>query len=345
MSNRRSDILENEGFSFRAIAVIGTICLSLIAIWFGSCTMVGPPMVEKTREIQANETAYLIQLEGDTATNQDIFRSVEFLNKAKIAAKRVILPQRKQSIGRWPSDYRWVETVKVITVNRTPETRVWTVSKDTGTTPQNEAIAVESKESIGFSVGVTITARVLEEDASLFLYNFSGTSLEKIMDYNVKSQVQSVLSREFGSRYLQEAYNDKATIFDIVLKEVSKKYKAQGVTIDYMGYTEGLIFDNPAIQESIDRVFKAEMDVKAAKFEKLAQDERNNQVLATAETARKAAQEFAKAQKPAVEKIKLEIDMIRAEAMKIAAGRWNGGMPSSVLPAGSGMLFGLDGGK
>jgi len=74
---------------------------------------------------------------------------------------------------------------------------LWPIVKD-------QAIAVESLESIGFSAGATITVSIKEEDAPTFLYYYFGKKLDDVVDQNVRSFVQMVLSREFGNRNLSD---------------------------------------------------------------------------------------------------------------------------------------------
>ncbi len=64
--------------------------------------------------------------------------------------------------------------------------------------------------------------------------------------------------------------------------------------------------------------------------------------MSVAQNARAMAEEFAKAADAQVAKTKLQIELTKAEAMKTAAEKWNGSMPSSILPQGSNLLFGLD---
>jgi hypothetical protein len=119
-------------------------------------------------------------------------------------------------------------------------------------------------------------------------------------------------------------------------------FKEYGITITNIGHAEGLIYDDPVIQTAINNNNVAEMDVKKAEQEYLAQKKRNETLVEKATAERKAAEEFAKAQDAQVAKIRLEIERTKAEALLTAAGKWQGQMPNSVLPQGSNLLFGLD---
>ncbi len=316
--------------------------LAVFALTSVAC--IGPAKVEQIVEIKPNETAFMIKLEGDAKQDQDSFQSVAFLNEHKVATKRVSLPQRQISTGRMWYDYKYIPTAIIITVDRQPVTREWVMSPN-GTSTKDQAIHVESKDSVGFGVGVNATGSIPEELASTFLYHYAGKTLEEVMDGNVRGFLQTVLSREFGTRNLSEGRGEKKEIFDTAFKETREYFLKKGISIDYLGSSEGLTYDNKEIQASIDAVFTAERDVEQAKQEKLAQAERNMLLVAKAEAQRRASQEFAMAQSAGVAKTQLEIDMTRANAQLEAAKKWDGKLPANIMPAGSSMLFGLDGNK
>lgn len=301
----------------------------------------GPAEVLPIEEIQPNETAFVVPLEGASKAGQARFMSLEYLEENKVQSKRVVIPVRKREIGRAPWDYEWIPTLKVIKVDRMPVTREWTRDKETGTSGRNEAIAVESLDSINFKVGVNITALVTEDDAAKFLYYFAGKPLHDVMDQNIRGFIQSMLSREFGQCELTKCRGQKKVIFDKTFAETREHFSGMGVTVTNMGLSEGLIYDNPAIQQSIDRVFQAERDVEVAVQEKLAQEERNKRNVAMATAERESAEEFAKAQTAAVARVQLQIDMKRAEAAYEFAKNVKGPLPN-IIPQGSNFLFGLD---
>lgn len=127
-------------------------------------------------EVRNNETAFVIPLEGETS-GQAKFNSAEFLKEKQVAEKRIRIPHRWNQtgrivlgiIGRRRGEY--LDTVKVLKVNRTPVTREWAPSEKTGTAGKDEGIWVESKDSVGFSTGFSCTAHVEEDDAALFCTN------------------------------------------------------------------------------------------------------------------------------------------------------------------------------
>ena len=328
---------------FRRNGARNTTSLVLIAaasIVLAGCR--GPFQVEVVEEIAPNETAFLVPFEGNTQADQGKFMSIEYLNNAKVATKRVTIPTRKRTLGRGWSNYEWIPTVKLIAVNRTPVTRVWTQSAGTGTNPSNEAFCVESQESVDFCAGATAIATITEDDAAKYQYNYSGKPLATVMDEDVRGYAGTVLSREFGNRSLDLGRKNKAVIFTIALTETREFFATKGVTLLQFGSSEGLQYTDARVQTAINDTFVAENDKNTATNEKLAQQERNLLNVAKATADRQAAQEFAKALEAQSAKIELDIERIKAEAMLEAAKRWKGDMPSSILPQGSNLLFGLD---
>jgi regulator of protease activity HflC (stomatin/prohibitin superfamily) len=327
----------------RKYHIFAYIVLGLAAMFTPGCScFIGPPKVEICEEIANNETAFVIPLEGANKTEQGKFGSVEYLEEKKVATKRITLPQREKITGRWWGDYVWVPTVKIIKVDRSPITREWTQSAQKGTSTNDDAIDVESKDSIGFSVGINITCSVLEEDAAKFLYHYPGGSLKLVVDTNVRGFCASVLSREFGSRDLTKCKSDKREISSLLLEEVQKEFKVRGITINSLGIVGGLIYDSKEIQKAIDDGYVAEQRIKIAEQQKLEQDKINEKNISIAKAEADAANEFKKAAEARIEMVRLEIEKIRAEALKMWVSKWDGTMPANIMPQGSQFLMGMD---
>ncbi len=295
--------------------------LPIVALLVAGCTQ--PEVIE----IKPNETAFLIQMDGNSK-NQKAFMSEEYLAENKVASKRVVIPY----VGVAGGGFRQkVLAAKLITVDRTPVTREWTGSEKTGTTASNQAISVESKESIDFAVGVVMTASIPEQAAAQFLYHYAGTPLSVVADTNIRGFVQAALSREFGSRDLDSARKEKAAIFQKVYQETKDAFADKGISIDTLGYSEGMTYADPAIQKSINETFEAAMAVQKAE-----------QKVKEAYQLRLAAEEFVKAKEASIAKIDLDIRQLQAQAQMESVRKWDGHLPANVVPAGSGMLFGLD---
>lgn len=341
----------------RIIPAFYWVILIVLAL-FVSC---GPAKVERFDEIGTNETAFLVPLEGPSNASQAQFMSVDYLNENKVATKRISLPLRKHGIGRMWFSYEWIATMKVIKVNRMPVTREWTGDSTTGTSSKDQALWVESSDSIGFGVGVNVTALVTEIDAATFLYYFAGKSLADVVDENVRGKVNSILSREFAKFDLEKARREKNAIFATAAKETIEEYSKLGVTITNLGLAEGLVYEDKEIQAAINEKFKAEMDiqiqeqknisqvtvnarnVEIAKAQALAKTEEAKGMIAIEDAKAEAAKNFAKSLDARKAQVQLEIDRMNAEArLEFAKRIVPGVLPSSILPEGSGMLFGLD---
>lgn len=318
-----------------AVAILAFAMLTQVAC-------IGPAKVQPIEIIETNETAFVVPLEGESDKGQGKFMSKEFLEQAKVATKRITIDVKERSLGRMSWDYEWIPTIRVIKVDRSPVTREWTKTEKTGTSAADQAIHVESLESINFGVGVNTTVFVSEEQAATFLYNFAGKKLAEVVDTNVRGYVQGVMGREFGSRPLEKCKAEKNKVFEAAFKETKEHFEKLGVTISSLGNAEGLSYDDPNIQAVINQAFVAENDKIVAQNQQAAQTIRNTTDVSKATAARLAAEQFAKAKEAQVAKTELEIKLIQAQAMQTFASKFNGQLPANIMPQGSQMLFGLD---
>lgn len=301
----------------------------------------GPYKEEQYVQIGPHETAFLIPLEGDS-TQQGKMQSIEALEEAKVVAKRIYLPLRTRKLGRGYTNYEWVPTLKVIKVDRTPVTREWTAEPGTGTSTANQAVEVESKDSINFGVGMTITCHIDEADTARFLYYYSGKPLSEIVDSNVRGYCQQKLASKFGTLDLTECKREKTRVFEELGIEAREFFEEKGVTIDFLGGIKGLQYQNREIQAAIDQKFINEVDVQISEQELAEQEVRNEITISIAEAERDAAKELFQAKEALELKVMLDIARIEAQATKDAAEKWSGRLPSGMMPSESGLLFGLE---
>lgn len=296
----------------------------------------GPYPTEQAVEVKNNETAFVVPLEGDTKAKQAQFMSIDYLEKAKVATKRIVIPLRKRSTGRAWFDYEWIPLARVIVVDRSPVTREWL---------EKAGIKVESLDSVGFTVGVNCTGMIREEDAAKFLYYYPGNSLSDVMNKNVKGFIQNVLAREFGSRNLSKCQLEKKDIVLGLSKELTSHFAQYGITISSVGIADGMSYDNAEVQKTIDAVFVNETRVKQAEQEREAQKIINEKDLSIAQNERLKAEEFAKAAEAQTKMVELKIRQMEAEAKLESAKRWDGKAPGGVVPANSPFLFQFGSGK
>lgn len=315
-------------------------------------TACGPPKVDKWVDTASHETVFVIPLESPSDQKQVL--SVDYLNKLKVSTQRIFLSQKKVDTGRWWFSYAWIPTAKVITVSRQPVRMLL---------EEKSGIKVESKDSINFTVGIDTTAHIDEKNTALFLYNFPSGDLGVILGGTVKSKATEILSREFAKfdlaakpakvdkdgkviiEAIPGAREQKGEIVATAKADLIEYFKDLGVTIDTFGLVGGLWYEDPKIQASINANFNSAIDVENKHNERLAQDEINVKTLAIAATARKAAEEFAKAKEAQTAQVGLEIQRMTAEANLTKAQRWNGALPSMIMPDGAGFIVDTKSGK
>lgn len=250
--------------------------------------------------IDTSETGFLIPLEGNTA-GQAKFESEEYLHQTKVASKRVQIVHRWLQTGRFMNEGKWIPAVRLIKVNRSPITREWTADSSSGTASKNEAIWIESSDSVAFSMGFTCTAFIPEEKAATFLYWYPSGTLHDVMDQEIRGRIQQV-GAEVAAKYpLDELRAKKQEIMDAVRKDVTAFFATRGLTITTVGMFGGMTYENRDIQKAIDKTFIAQQEkvVNQAKFE--AQQRENDRIeleaTATAEKARRIAMGEADAKK------------------------------------------------
>lgn len=269
--------------------------------------------------IEPHQTAFLIPLIGDTG-NQASFESEAMLREAKVAAKEIQIPHRWVQTGRfhWRGEYR--DTMTLIVVDRSPVTREWSSSKDVGTSAVNQAIYAESSESIGFSAGMNCSAQIYsEDDAAKFLYCYNNKPLSEIMDTEIRARVESKFVEECASRTLNDILIEKEEIMSTVRNDVTTYFAERGITITVLGMKDGLKYDDPSIQSSINDKFSSEMKLTT-------QENENQRIISEAE---------AKAEANRILSESLTDEVLKQQMYE----KWNGELPKVT---GGDTMIGLD---
>ena len=232
--------------------------------------------------IEPNQTAFVIPLEGATS-DQGQFESVEYLQDKQVATKRIQIPHKWVKTGRMASSGEWQDTVRVIVVDRFPETREWLSDPTRGTSDKPEGFIGESNDSIKFKVGMSATAQIIETDTATFLYRYAGKPLTDVMDFEIRNKIGTTLLEKYGTMNMAEIRGKKQEVIEHVRNVVTPYFKERGITLSNIGYVGDLEYVDPQVQESINANFKAEQ-------EKIAQDTRNqtlkDQAKAEAEAAK-----------------------------------------------------------
>ena len=253
-----------------------------------------------------NETAFVIPLDTESLDGQAQVRSIDFLNSKKVLSKRIQIPHRWVQTGRHGWNGEYLPTIRVVRVNRSPASREYTADAQTGSTTKNQALWVESSDSIEFSIATVLSGQVDEENTARFLYQFSGRSLEDVMDTDMRSALLSEMNNQFGKRTLVKCSENKVLIMDTVAKNITDKAAKWGITITTCGAAGGFVYRDQEIQQQINDQFKAEKAVVIAEQERLAQANINKKNIEKSIAEAESAKEWAKAKDIYKEKIRLE---------------------------------------
>lgn len=303
--------------------------------------LVGCTTKTDIKTIEANQTAFLIPIAGDTST-QTKFQSVDFLKGKQVAAKQVEIPYEwKQTGGNGVfKSGDFYPTVKLYLVNRAPVTREWTDAEATGTTTSNQAFAVESSESVGFQVGATCTAMISEADAAVYLYWFGEKPLEQVMDENIRGVVQKELFNAFAKTNLAGGQVTKQDIYAALEVKLKEDFAQQGITIVSFGGQGGLWYDEQMIQDSINNSYAAQQGVFQTQAKATQQFVINEQMISQANAAATATVIAGQAAAQ-VQALNGEmLDKYPGITAYTAAQKWNGQLPQYSGGNGS-MPFGL----
>ncbi len=266
--------------------------------------------------IEASQTAFLIPLVGDT-NEQSVFESEELLQQAKIATKEIQIPHRWVQTGRQSITGEWRASAKLIIVERKPVSRSWE-SGDSVAESSNKAIFAETSDGIGVYVGMNCTAMIEEADAAKFLYRYNNTSLETIIDTDIKKMVEDEFNMAVSQHTSTDLLSHKASIMEQVKKNVTTYFKEYGITITVLGLKEGISYENPSIQSAIDEKFASEQKL-------VIQQNENQANLAKAEAEAQAILIAAKAEAEANKVIAQSLTPELIEKLKYET--WNGVLP------------------
>ena len=302
---------------------------------------IGPPKVERIEQFDTNEEAFLVPLEGDLNSQAHMGEGVQGFEKQRVETQMVSLQQRTFATGRLWSSYKWVPTQRLVKIDTSPVTRDWTESSNTGTSTKNQAIEIESIDSIGLALPANITCVIRRGQGAKARYNVAGQSLEEIVDGQVHGYFQAKAAEKFGIMPLAEVNSKMASVGDEILDEARVFFQERGVWIESFSWKGGVIYTNHQIQEKIDDLFIAENDSLVAQREQATTRKANEILLSKAETQRDAAITAHEARAATLLKTQLEIRKIEAETVVALAKNFDGTLPVMV-PAGSGLLFGID---
>lgn len=248
-------------------------------------------------DINTSEVAVLVETVNDNGQAAIAPKAKEgevesdFYKDRLVNARKVEIPYYwKQTSRVWTYSHsgngKWTPAARLITVDTKPETREW--SKEKG-----NAVWVESQDSVGFSTGISITARIEDKDDAIkFLSNYPPeekrevttqggdpfsveiTSLSQIMDEEVRTKIQEVFSYEAAAYKMDNLRGQKQEIMTKIKQDVIPYFKDRGISITTIGQFGGFEYENPKIQDAIDEVFAAQQDKQVAVAEAEAAEQR-----------------------------------------------------------------------
>jgi hypothetical protein len=316
--------------NFKKFLALTTLAI-LICVCFTGC--VRPYDTPEFITIEPHQTAFLIPLVGDT-DNQASFESEELLLNAKVSTKEIQIPHRWVQTGRWDWVGEYRASMTLIVVDRSPVTREWSSTEDVGTSTINQAIYAESAESIGFSAGMNCSAQIYsEKDAVKFLYCYNNKPLSEIMDTEIRARVESKFVEECASRTLNEILVEKEAIMTAVREDVITYFDARGITITVLGMKDGLEYDDPSIQKSINEKFSSEMKLTT-------QENENKRIISEAEAKAQAIILAAEAEAKANELLSNSLTNEILNKMYYEA--WDGKLPTYYLGGEADLLVGIN---
>lgn len=221
-------------------------------------------------EVDTYETAFLIPMLSDGETSAEQMNGADYYKNKEVNSKLIQVPHKWVQTGRFRNSGYYRDTIKVVKVSLKPVSGTWDLDS-------NKVIRVETIGSQGIRVPLSYTAKILPEDAALFLSNYPSKALEEVLDNEFNRYTADILGKSFH----KVAYEDVAKLRDTILAEayedITDHFAKQGITIVQMGIIDGLVYDDTSLQKNIDEQAKIESaKIIAEKKRQLLEIERKN---------------------------------------------------------------------
>lgn len=299
---------------FKKMLLLGVISVASMTSLTGCVKPYNKP---EFQTIQANQTAFLIPLIGDTS-EQGVFESEALLAETKVATKEVQIPKRWVQTGRMSWKGEWKPSARLITVDRSPVTREWT--SENGTDSTNQGVTAKTKDGIQITLDVNCTAQIDEAMATKYLYYYNTNPLGQVMDTEIKTMAHSRLIEEVARYDLKDL--DIKIIVKEVREEVQEYFLGRGITITALGLSSDPAYPKD-IQQAMNEKVKAKQSQEAqAIVNKTAEDKAKSEALQ------------AKLQQ---ETLQSQIKLKELEILDKLAENWDGSVPK-VVGAGNQLL-------
>lgn len=241
---------------------------AMMAMSFMSC--IRPYDKPTFEEVDTYETAFLIPMLSDGETSAEQMNGADYYKNKEVNSKLIQVPHKWVQTGRFRNSGYYRDTIKVVKVSLKPVSGTWDLDS-------NKVIRVETIGSQGIRVPLSYTAKILPEDAALFLSNYPSKALEEVLDNEFNRYTADILGKAFH----KVAYEDVAKLRDTILAEayedITDHFAKQGITIVQMGIIDGLVYDDTSLQKNIDEQAKIESaKIIAEKKRQLLEIERKN---------------------------------------------------------------------
>lgn len=224
--------------------------LLLVVSLFTSC--IRPYDKPTFEEVDTYETAFLIPLlSNGKQDNHEQVNGADYYKSKEVNSKLIKIPHEWIQTGRWRSTGYYRDTIKVVKVSLKPISGTWDLD-DKG------IIRVETIGSQGIRVPLSFTAKILPEDAALFLSNYPSKALEEVLDNEVNRYVADILGKSFHKVAYEDVAKKRDTILEEAYSDIKQHFAEQGITIVQMGIIDGLVYDDPTLQANIDEQAKIE---------------------------------------------------------------------------------------
>ena len=239
-----------------------------------SCGLIKPYDKPEYVQIDTNETAFVIDLfaDDDSENAQAMLTSEDYYEKHLLNEKLVQIPHKWVKTGRMRGAGKYIPKLKVVAVSNSPITGTW----------DNE-IKVETKGSQGFTVPMKYAIRVTPEDSGRFLSKFPAnenayendgktkirskmlSSPEKIANNQFKNVVAAELSKEFHKYEYKDVLPNRDEIVAAAIERIKVWSDEFGITIDNLAVWNGMIPDDPTLQNQMDEQAKLAAQVETEK--------------------------------------------------------------------------------
>ena len=306
--------------------------LMLVAMMvLGACQYNTPVFVT----VNSNETGFhvhyvdgkVVDSSGKPVTAGK-FMTIDYLKDVEVASTRVQLSKIKQKHGYMFYSFKYITTDGVLIVNNSPASVYFKAGE----------IAIASKDEVGFSLPIRITASVPKVNSALYLVNFPPTNDTNVETDNkkmVKNQVYAkplnsvledtvrtfIISRTafyFKQLSFEKCRSEALSVYAKVEKETRDFCNTYGINLVTFA-CEGIVPDDASVQESLDAIGKKDILLSKAQMDKELKTIENQKNEATAES--NAKQEKAKADASAYaanasirERARADADAARANA-------------------------------